>query len=229
MAGPSAAGRKPAHSVHPEGTGGAPGLPPGVLSLGERRGAHRRHLDHPSTTATVASLRAEAGSAAGRLGMWRTGSRLRHASERFEFYSERAAAAGFRAPVYDGLPASPYPLVFRQGRTLTKFQRLLRPWPRAADTRRSTPSPALDLPVDAAARGLADGAAIRVYNERGSSEPAPSHRSDSCALSGCATDGKGELAHRGDRAYRTGPSTMSPSAPVKRPFDANGRRAATEK
>ena len=70
--------------------------------------------------------------------------------------------------MYEPLPASRFPLALRQGRTLGHFHGFY-------DHGRALPSlaaleagPALWIsPVDASARGVADGADVRVYNERG--------------------------------------------------------------
>jgi len=128
-------------------------------------------LDHPATGhATVAALRAKGGMRALRV------SHVGHPdlvfptpSGKVEFASERAASLGLPAlPVYEPLPAARYPLALRQGRTLAHFHGFY-------DHGRALPSlaeveaePALWIsPADAAVRGLADGAAIRVFNERG--------------------------------------------------------------
>jgi anaerobic selenocysteine-containing dehydrogenase len=128
-------------------------------------------LDHPSTgRATVAALRAEGGVRALRV------SHVGHPDLRFptpsgkvEFHSERAAALGLPPlPVYEALPASAYPLAFRQGRTLTQFHGFYDHGRALPTLSRLDPEPRLWIsPGDAAARGLADGAPIRIYNERG--------------------------------------------------------------
>jgi anaerobic selenocysteine-containing dehydrogenase len=90
-------------------------------------------------------------------------------SGRVEFYSERALSLGLSPlPVHEDLPTSTYPLVLRQGRTLTHFHgfydhgRAL-PMLAAAD-----PEPSLWMATsDAAARGVSDGAPVRLWNERG--------------------------------------------------------------
>jgi anaerobic selenocysteine-containing dehydrogenase len=128
-------------------------------------------LDHPSTGhATVAALRAEGGIRALSI------SHVAHPDLKFptpsgkvEFYSERALALGLPPlPVYEALPASPYPLAFRQGRTLTQFHGFYdhgRALPTLAE---ADPEPLLWIsPQDAAQRGIEDGAAIRLWNERG--------------------------------------------------------------
>lgn len=128
-------------------------------------------LDHPSTGhATVAALRAEGGVRARRV------SHVAHPDLRFptpsgkvEFYSGRAEALGLPPlPFYEPLPASPYPLAFRQGRTLTQFHAFYdHGWP-LPTLERLDPEPWLWIsPADAAARGLEDGAAICISNERG--------------------------------------------------------------
>ena len=128
-------------------------------------------LDHPSTGhATVAALRAEGGIRALRI------SHVAHPDLKFptpsgkvEFYSERAQSLQLPPlPVYEALPASPYPLAFRQGRTLTAFHGFYdhgRALPTLAE---ADPEPSLWIsPEDAAQRGIEDGAAIHLYNERG--------------------------------------------------------------
>jgi len=128
-------------------------------------------LDHPSTGhATVAALRAEGGIRALRVSPFAYPDlRFHTPSGKVEFSSERAKAVGLPPlPVYEPLPASHYPLAFRQGRTLTQFHGFYdhgRALPTLAGL---DPEPQLWIsPADAAARGLMDGAAIRIYNERG--------------------------------------------------------------
>jgi anaerobic selenocysteine-containing dehydrogenase len=128
-------------------------------------------LDHPSTGhATVAALRAEGGIRALEISpVAYPDLSFDTPSGRVEFYSERAEAFGLPPlPVYEALPASTYPLTFRQGRTLTHFHGFYdhgRALPTLAE---ADPDPVLWLsPADAAARGVADGAPIRLYNERG--------------------------------------------------------------
>ena len=128
-------------------------------------------LDHPSTGhATVAALRAEGGIRALRVSPFSYPDfRFHTPSGKVEFHSERAKAAGLPPlPVYEPPPASPYPLAFRQGRTLTQFHGFYdhgRALPTLAGL---DPEPRLWIsPTDAAARGVGDGAAIRIYNERG--------------------------------------------------------------
>jgi anaerobic selenocysteine-containing dehydrogenase len=128
-------------------------------------------LDHPSTGhATVADLAAEGGMRALRIShVAYPDLRFDSPSGKVELYSEQARTLGLPPlPVHEDLPASTYPLTFRQGRTLTAFHAFY-------DHGRALPSlaaadaePVLWIsPADAAARDLPDGAAIRVYNERG--------------------------------------------------------------
>ena len=128
-------------------------------------------LDHPSTGhATVAALRAEGGIRALRIShVAHPGLRFDTPSGKIELFSERAAALGLPPlPVYEALPAGDYPLAFRQGRTLTHFHGFYDHGRALPTLARVDPEPRLWIsPEDAAARGIEDGAAIRVYNERG--------------------------------------------------------------
>ena len=66
------------------------------------------------------------------------------------------------------LPASPYPLTFRQGRTLTQFHGFYDHGQALPTLARLDPEPRLWIArADARARGLADRAPIRIFNERG--------------------------------------------------------------
>jgi anaerobic selenocysteine-containing dehydrogenase len=128
-------------------------------------------LDHPATGhATVAQLRAEGGIRALRV------SHVGHPthvyptpSGKVELYSARAAALGLPPlPAYEPAASLPYPLAFRQGRTLTQFHGFYDHGQALPALARLDPEPRLWMaPADAAARGLEDGAAIRVFNERG--------------------------------------------------------------
>jgi anaerobic selenocysteine-containing dehydrogenase len=128
-------------------------------------------LDHPATGhATVAALRAEGGIRALRV------SHVGHPthvyptpSGKVELYSARAAALGLPAlPVHEAPAPSSYPLAFRQGRTLTQFHGFYDHGQALPTLARLDPEPRLWIaPADAASRGLADGDAIRVFNERG--------------------------------------------------------------
>ena len=135
-------------------------------------------LDHPSTGhATVESLRRSAGI--GEL-------RVSHIanpkldfdtpSRKIEFHSAKAEALGLPAlptftPPSDAgdSNASSYPLQLTQGRTLTHFHAFYNNGRELPTLARREQEPQLWLaPADAAARQLADGAAIRVFNQRGS-------------------------------------------------------------
>jgi len=90
-------------------------------------------------------------------------------SGKVELVSERAASLGLPAlPVYEPLPDSPYPLIFRQGRTLTQFHGFYDHGRALPTLARLDPEPVLWIsPADGAARALEDGAPIRIFNERG--------------------------------------------------------------
>jgi anaerobic selenocysteine-containing dehydrogenase len=128
-------------------------------------------LAHPATGyASVAALRAEGGIRALPISHVAYPDHRYHTpSGKVEFYSEQARQLGLPPlPIHEELPHSAYPLAFRQGRTLTHFHGFY-------DHGRALPSlakldaaPSLWIsPADAAARGLQDGAPIRIYNERG--------------------------------------------------------------
>jgi anaerobic selenocysteine-containing dehydrogenase len=150
------------------------GLPEDFYPWASEEGPLDALLAHPSTGhATVAAMRAEGGIRALRV------SHVAHPDLRFgtpsgkvELYSERAAALGLPPlPVFEPLPASSYPLAFRQGRTLGHFHGFYDHGRALPSLHRLEPEPLLWLsPADAGARGIADGAAIRVFNERGALE-----------------------------------------------------------
>jgi anaerobic selenocysteine-containing dehydrogenase len=128
-------------------------------------------LDHPATGhASVAALRQEGGIRPLRI------SAVAHPDLRFptpsgkvELYSARAAELGLPPlPVYEAPPAAGYPLAFRQGRTLTQFHGFYDHGQALPTLARLDPEPELWIaPADAVARGLADGAPIRIWNARG--------------------------------------------------------------
>ena len=129
-------------------------------------------LDHPATArATVAALRTEGGMRALQI------SHVAHPDRNFptpshkvEFYSEHAVSLGLPGlPVYTPLPASDrYPLSFRQGRTLTQFHGFYDHGQALPTLARLDPGPVLWIAsADAAARGLDEGASIRIFNDRG--------------------------------------------------------------
>src|SRR5262249_5983172 len=64
--------------------------------------------------------------------------------------------------------AARYPLLFRQGRTLTHFHGFYDHGRALLTLAKADPEPCLWIsPADAAARGLTDGARIGVFNDRG--------------------------------------------------------------
>jgi anaerobic selenocysteine-containing dehydrogenase len=128
-------------------------------------------LDHPSAGhATVASLRARGGLVPLAI------SPVAHPTHAYgtpsgkvEFVSQRAADLGLPAlPVFTPPTSQRGPLVLTQGRTLTHFHSFYNNGsvlPTLA--RRERVAQVWVAPQDAAARGIADGAAIRVFNARG--------------------------------------------------------------
>jgi anaerobic selenocysteine-containing dehydrogenase len=129
-------------------------------------------LDHPATGhATVAALAAEGGMRALRV------SHVAHPDLKFptpsgkvELESALAAQLGLPSlPVAAEPPApSRYPLTLCQGRTLNHFHGFYDHGRALPTLAAADPEPALWIsPADAAARGLQDGAAIRIVNERG--------------------------------------------------------------
>ncbi len=86
-----------------------------------------------------------------------------------ELYSARAESLGLAPlPVHEDLPAGRFPLVLRQGRTLAHFHGFYDHGRALPSLAALEPEPVLWLsPADAAARAVADGAAVRVFNERG--------------------------------------------------------------
>ncbi len=129
-------------------------------------------LDHPSTGhATVASLRAADGMSALRV------SPIAHPEHH---YATPSGKVELLSPVAQelGLPALPVhelpadapaePLVLTQGRTLAHFHSFYDQGRALPSLARLEPGPILWIaPSDAAARGVADGAPIRIHNGRG--------------------------------------------------------------
>jgi anaerobic selenocysteine-containing dehydrogenase len=128
-------------------------------------------LDHPTTgNATVATLRASGGFLP--LNVPHVAYRDRKfdsPSGKIEFYSSQAERLGLPPlPVHKVEKLSPYPLALSFGRTLTHFHSFY-------DEGRALPSlakhnapPQLWISgVDADARQLSNGDAIKIYNERG--------------------------------------------------------------
>ena len=129
-------------------------------------------LDHPRTRhVTVAELVAEGGMR--QLDMSHVGHpdlTFPTPSGKVEFFSERAAALGLPAlPTWEPLPrSSVFPLQFRQGRTLTHFHGFYDHGRALPSLAAADPEPQLWIaPHDATARGIDDGARIRIWNERG--------------------------------------------------------------
>jgi anaerobic selenocysteine-containing dehydrogenase len=129
-------------------------------------------LQHEATGhATVAALQAEGGMRALRISHVAHPDRVfATPSGKVELYSERAVALGLPAlPVHQDLPASSeYPLVFRQGRTLTQFHGFYDHGRALPTLAAADPEPVLWIaPGDAASRGVGDGDGIRIWNGRG--------------------------------------------------------------
>jgi anaerobic selenocysteine-containing dehydrogenase len=147
------------------------GVPPELFPWPSDDGPLDAILDHPSTGhATVAALRAEGGIRPLRIShVAYPGRRFDTPSGKVELSSERAAALGLPAlPVYESRSASAYPLALQQGRTLTHFHGFYDHGRALPTLARIDPEPQLWIsPADAAARDVADGAAIRIHNERG--------------------------------------------------------------
>jgi anaerobic selenocysteine-containing dehydrogenase len=128
-------------------------------------------LDHPATGhATAAALAAEGGIRALHVShVAYPDLAFDTPSGKVEFVSQRAASLGLPAlPVFETATASSYPLALRTGRTLTHFHGFYDHGRALPSLAALEPEPVLWLsPADAAARAVADGAAVRVFNERG--------------------------------------------------------------
>jgi anaerobic selenocysteine-containing dehydrogenase len=142
-------------------------------------------LDHPCTGhATVAALRAEGGIRA--LNVSHVANPkldFDTPSRKIELFSEQAERLGLPPlPSYDGsilrppnetrdsteLPAEPYSLALTQGRTMTHFHSFYNNGQALPTLARREAEPTLWISqADAATRELSDGAAIRIFNERG--------------------------------------------------------------
>jgi anaerobic selenocysteine-containing dehydrogenase len=137
-------------------------------------------LDHPCTGhATVAALRAEGGIRA--LNVSHVANPTLDfdtPSGKIEFYSEQAERLGLPPlPSHDmGMRQEPrtgsrgraYALALTQGRTLTHFHGFYNNGRELPTLARRESEPALWIsPTDAAMRNVADGAAIRIFNEGG--------------------------------------------------------------
>jgi len=118
----------------------------------------------------VAALRAESGRRA--LNVSPVGHPTRvfpTPSGKVELYSARAESLGLPPlPVPEAPAPSRFPLSLRQGRTLGHFHGFYDHGRALPSLAALEPGPALWIsPADAAARGVADGTDIRVFNERG--------------------------------------------------------------
>ncbi|GCE31102.1 molybdopterin oxidoreductase [Dictyobacter alpinus] len=93
-------------------------------------------------------------------------------SQKIEFWSERARQAGIAPlPSYTEPAGSEYPLRFCQGRTLTAFHSFFDEGQALPTLARANPAPELWLhPQDALQRGITDGSAIQISNQRGQFE-----------------------------------------------------------
>jgi len=134
-------------------------------------------LDHPCTgRATVASLRAQGGIAALNISHIANPSfDFETPSRKIEFYSARAQNLGLpplpqftAAEDPEALTASVYPLTLTQGRTLTHFHAFYNNGSELPTlARRESEAQLWVATADAADRGVTDGAAIRIFNQRG--------------------------------------------------------------
>jgi anaerobic selenocysteine-containing dehydrogenase len=132
-------------------------------------------LDHPCTGhATVAKLRAEGGIRALNVShIANPNLDFDTPSRKIEFHSEQAERLGLPPlPVHDaGTPGTAYALTLTQGRTLTHFHAFYNNGRELPTLARREAEPSLWIsPADASVRNIADGAAIRIYNERGDLE-----------------------------------------------------------
>ena len=131
-------------------------------------------IDHPATgNATVAGLREAGGIRALNVSLHAyPDHRYATPSGKVEFFSKRAASLGLPAlPEYTPLESSPGALVFRQGRTLNHFHAFYDHGQALPTLARRGGVPTLWIaPADATTRGIENGAAIRIFNERGEFE-----------------------------------------------------------
>ena len=132
-------------------------------------------LDHPATGhATVASLRAQGGIGELRISQVANPTlEFDTPSRKIEFYSEDAARLGLPAlPGWTGASDveadSRYPLTLSQGRTLAHFHSFYNNGRELPTLARRELEPRVWISIaDARARGLTDGAPIRVHNAHG--------------------------------------------------------------
>ncbi|HLZ02785.1 MAG TPA: molybdopterin-dependent oxidoreductase [Bradyrhizobium sp.] len=128
-------------------------------------------LNDPTTGhATVASLRAAGGFVPLKVRAVAYADRkFDSPSGKIEFHSSQAASLGLPPlPVHEGNESSRYPLALSFGRTLTHFHAFYDEGKALSSLAKHNTAPQLWIsPVDAQARRLADGDAIRIYNDRG--------------------------------------------------------------
>lgn len=131
-------------------------------------------LDHPATGhATVAGMRQNAGRAALSVSQVAYPThRYETPSGKIEFYSQRAEAVGLpplpMPTARDAEERAPYPLTLCHGRTLTQFHAFYDEGRALPGLARHNAGPVLWVSsADAAARGIGDGARIRIHNARG--------------------------------------------------------------
>ncbi|MGO9829837.1 MAG: molybdopterin-dependent oxidoreductase [Myxococcaceae bacterium] len=128
-------------------------------------------LDHPSTGhATVAALAAEGGiRALGVSPVAYPDCVFETPSGKVEFVSTRAASLGLpELPVFTPPGPRTHPLALRSGRTLTHFHAFYDQGRALPSLAKAEPEPRLWMsPADAASRGIGQGNALRLFNERG--------------------------------------------------------------
>jgi anaerobic selenocysteine-containing dehydrogenase len=128
-------------------------------------------LDHPTTGhATVASLRAAGGFMPLRAPAVAYADRkFDSPSGRIEFYSSQAETLDLPPlPVHTADKASPYPLALSFGRTLTHFHSFYDEGRALPSLAKHNAAPQLWISrMDADARQLSNGDAIKIFNERG--------------------------------------------------------------
>jgi anaerobic selenocysteine-containing dehydrogenase len=128
-------------------------------------------LDDPTTGhATVASLRAAGGFAPLKVPAIAYADRkFDSPSGKIEFYSSQAERLGLPPlPVHKVDKGSPYPLALSFGRTLTHFHSFYDEGKALSSLAKHNTAPQLWISrVDADARQLTNGDAIKIYNERG--------------------------------------------------------------
>jgi anaerobic selenocysteine-containing dehydrogenase len=128
-------------------------------------------LNDPTTGyATVTSLRAAGGFAPLKVPAIAYADRkFDSPSGKIEFYSSQAVRLGLPPlPVHEADKGSPYPLALSFGRTLTHFHSFYDEGKALASLAKHNTAPQLWIsPADADVRRLANGDAIKIYNDRG--------------------------------------------------------------